>query len=108
MLPKKYRIDKKSLEEVVKKGKKISSQHLFVKTLLINRENPLFGIIVLSGVAKNAVTRNKMKRRARHIVLKIIPEIPKGLAAVVFLGKDSDKLTFKELEKEINDIFSIQ
>jgi len=108
MLPKKYRIDKKLLEEVVKKGKKISSQHLFAKTLVIDRENPLFGIIVLSGVAPNAVTRNKIKRRARNIVLKIIPRIKRELAGVIFLGKGCEKLTFKELEKEINDIFNIQ
>jgi ribonuclease P protein component len=105
MLPKKHRINKKIFEEILKKGKIFSSDCLYIKTLPISEKHSIFAFVVSSKVAKKAVERNKLKRRARHIIKKMLPKIEKGLGVIIFFKKGVEKMTFSELEKEINDIF---
>lgn len=105
MLARKHRINKKLFEEILKKGKIFSSDYLYIKTLPISEKHSAFTFVVSSKVAKRAVERNKLKRRARHIVKKILPKIEKGLGVIIFFKKGVEKMTFSELEKEINDIF---
>jgi ribonuclease P protein component len=106
MLPKKHRINKKMFEEIFKKGKFFSSDYLYIKTLPIPEKHSIFAFVVSSKVAKKATERNKLKRRARHIVKKILPKIKKGLGVIIFFKKGTEKMTSLELEKEINDIFN--
>lgn len=105
MLAKKHRINKKLFEEVSKKGKSFSSPYLSVKIAPNEENQSRFAFVVGSGVAKHAVGRNKIKRRARNIIQKIIPKIKGKINAIMFFKKGSEKLTFAELEKQINDIF---
>ncbi len=106
MLPKKHRINKKTFEEILKKGKNFSSDCLYIKMLPIPEKHSIFAFVVSSKVARKAVDRNKIKRRARHIIKKMLPKIEKGLGVIIFLKKGAEKMTFSELEKEINDIFN--
>lgn len=105
MLAKKHRINKKLFEEIFKKGKIFSSDYLYIKTLPIPEKHSTFAFVVSSKVAKKAVERNKLKRRARHIVWKMMPEIKKGLSIIIFFKKGVEKMNFSELEKEIKTIF---
>jgi len=106
MLPKKHRINKKLFEEIFKKGKIFSSSNLSLKIAPTAENRSRFAFVVSSKVAKRAVDRNKIKRRARHIVKKMLPKIEKGLGVIIFFKKGVEKMTFSELEKEINDIFN--
>jgi len=106
MLPKKHRINKKTFEEIFKKGKIFSSDYLYLKITPLSEKYSVFSFVVPSKVAKKAVERNKLKRRARHIIKKMLPKIEKGLGVIIFFKKGAEKMTFSELEKEINDIFN--
>ena len=106
MLAKKHRIDRKLFEEVAKKGKSFSSPYLSLKTAPTAENQSRFAFVVSSKVAKKAVDRNKIKRRARNIVQKLLVKIKKQINAIIFFKKGAEKLTFSELEKEINDIFN--
>jgi ribonuclease P protein component len=105
MLTKKHRINKKLFKEIHKKGKSFSFNCFHVKKFFLPNKNNVFAFVVSSKNIKRAVDRNKLKRRARHIVKKILPKIEKGLSAIIFFKKGAEKKTFLELEKEINDIF---
>jgi ribonuclease P protein component len=105
MLGRKHRINKKLFAEITRAGKSVSSNNLSLKIQPIPADDSVFGLVVSSRVAKKAVDRNKLKRRARHIVAKMMPEIKNGSGIIIFFKPGSEKLKFQELEKEIKIIF---
>lgn len=105
MLARKHRINKELFTEIIKAGKSVSSDNLSLKIQPIPADCSAFAFVVSSRIAKKAVERNKLKRRARHIVKKMMPEIKKGLGIIIFFKKGSEKTTFKELERELRAIF---
>lgn len=105
MLPKKNRIDKKIFKEVFSRAKNFHGKLVSLKIAQIEEENPRFAFVVPAKIAKKAVDRNKLKRRLRYIVAKILPSFKKNIAIMIFLKKGSEKLNFKELENEITAIF---
>jgi ribonuclease P protein component len=105
MLARKHRINKELFAEIIKAGKSVSSDNLSLKIQPIPADCSAFAFVVSSKVAKKAVDRNKLKRRARHIVAKMMPEIKNGLGIIIFLKKGSEKLNFQEIEKETRAIF---
>jgi len=106
MLPKKHRINRKLFKEVAKKGKSFSYPYFSVKIAPNGENQSRFTFVVSSKVAKRAVDRNKIKRRARNIVAKNLNKIKNPINAIIFFKKGVEKLTFAELQKQINDIFS--
>lgn len=105
MLARKNRINKKLFTEIIKVGKSFYSDNFSLKTRSMPADYSAFAFVVSSKVSKKAVERNKLKRRARHIVRKMMPEIKKGLAVIIFSKPGSGKLKFPELEEEIKTIF---
>lgn len=105
MLARKHRINKELFTEIIKAGKSVSSDDLSLKIRPIPADCSAFAFVVSSRVAKKAVERNKLKRRVRHIIRKVLPEIKRGLGIIIFFKKGSEKLSFQELEKEILRIF---
>lgn len=59
------------------------------------------GFIVPASVSKKSTGRNLLKRRARAIVKKIIPQIKKGFFISFFFKKGVSGLNFCDLEKII-------
>lgn len=105
MLAKKHRINKELFKKVFKEGKNFFSEKISVKIAPITADLSAFSFVVSSKVSKKATERNKLKRRARHIVQKIIPEIKKGLGIIIIFKKNCEKATFQEIEKEIKTVF---
>ena len=105
MLARKHRINKELFTEIIKAGKSVSSDNLSLKIRPIPADCSAFAFVVSSKVAKKAVDRNKLKRRARHIISKMLPEIKKGLGIIIFFKKGNEKLNFQEIEKETRAIF---
>jgi ribonuclease P protein component len=106
MLPRKHRINRKLFEEVAKKGKSFSCPYFSVKIAPATENQSRFTFVVSSKISKKAVVRNKIKRRTRNIVAKLIPKIKKQINAIIFFKKGVETLTFAELQKQINDIFN--
>lgn len=105
MLARKHRINKELFTEIIKAGKSFSSDNLSLKIRQIPTDCSAFTFVVSSKVAKKAVERNKLKRRARHIIRKMLAEIKKGLGIIIFFKPGSEKFNFQELEEAIKTIF---
>lgn len=105
MLPRKHRITKKLFEDVLIRGKTWNSDYVYVKIAPVFTNHSIFTCVVSSKVSKKAVERNKLKRRARYIIRKVMAEIKKSQGIIVFFRKGSEKLNFQELEREIIGIF---
>lgn len=126
MLPKKHRINKVLFEEIFKKGKTFPFKYLSLRIASLSTpletgflRNPsalkeslsltgstpisLFAFVASQKVSKKSVIRNKLKKRARHIIKKLLPKIKSGLGAIIFFKSGSEKLTFHELGKVLQE-----
>lgn len=122
MIPKNQRISRENFEIIMKKGGLTNSGLFslrFLKNLpaqdrtdLEGPENTThFSVVVSKKVAKNAVLRNKIRRRGYSIFGKIQKEL-KNLPAdlrrahfiILFAKKGAEKATFSETEAQILEI----
>lgn len=104
MLSKKHRINKGLFKEIFKKGKSFHSEKISLKICLLPAKSPIFAFVIPSKTARKSVERNKLKRRARHIIKKQLGSIEGGMAAVFFFRKGTEKMEFLELEKEMLEL----
>ena len=107
-LARKYRLDKKSLENVFKKGKTVKSSFLFLKFINNGLSHGRAAAIVSSKVLKKAVSRNKTKKIFLETMsANKILESPVDIIIVAtpsILGKTSKEIN-RELEQTIKNFF---
>lgn len=110
MLPKKYRINTKTLKEIFQKGKK---KH-FPDLVIYYQDNvysyPRITVVVPKKISKKSVLRNKIKRRIRHALFLLIKENkipPKDyifmIKSINLKDEQFDKIKDK-LQQYINEI----
>lgn len=104
MLSKKRRVTKDLIGQIIKNGRSFYSDHITLK-FLTSKSDALFGFVVPLKVGKNAVGRNLLKRRGRHIIRKYLTQIKNNQAYVIMFKFGSAQLSFKELESEILALF---
>ncbi len=93
--------DSDILQEIFRQRTLYSSPLLSVKVKKTNGGKSRGFFIVPSSVAKGAVARNRLKRRARGIFQSALGR-KSELVAVVFFKKGSEKLTFAALREEMS------
>ncbi len=104
-MPQKRRLPKKLIERILKKGKSVDSGYVLLKYLIFPDKQSSFAVIVSAKTAKKAVLRNKLKRRGRAIITKLLPLIGKGIFAILIFKKESVGVAFPELERTIIGLF---
>jgi len=104
MLPQKHRINKEMFKNIFPSGKNVHSGLISLKIANKEDKNTRVAFVVSAKTAKKAVDRNKLKRRARYIVAKFLPSFKHGAVVIFFFKKGSEKLNFKELEKEMANV----
>lgn len=115
MLKKNERIKYSGLfKQAFQKGKTLRSKNLrltFTRTLeKFSGQLPLVGIIVSKNFSKKAVARNRIKRQLREVyrLFRLEPqnaEKLKKIGLLVFsVNPNSEKLNFKDIEKEITKL----
>ena len=109
MLPSKKRIHKSHFEEVFKKGTFYPGRS--VNLILLNSpditgKTSKFAFSVSKKIAKNAVSRNLIRRRGFSVVKNIINNIKPGFLGVFVIKKTQTKLTFEILKEDIESICS--
>jgi ribonuclease P protein component len=107
MFPKCSRIKKKDVLSVIKEGASYHSPSFLLKTLKNPLKTTLFAVIISKKVAKTAVSRNKNKRRVREAIKKQFKKMPQGCFYIIMLKKDLNNSVFKEIEREISEIFGL-
>jgi ribonuclease P protein component len=102
MLPRKNRVPTPLFSQVGRMGELLHSPSLSLKVVPGVPSDPSRIAFVVSGkVAKTAVLRNKLKRRARYIVNKQINSLKPGKIAICYFKPGSNKLDFSSLEGEL-------
>ncbi len=101
MPQKNKRLKKESIIKILRQGKNCRGQNISLKYIIDSERPPSFAFIISAKTIKSAVFRNKLKRKGRDIISKLLPRIKTGCLALVFFEKGSLKMKFAELETEI-------
>ena len=101
MAIKAQKVTRKLFAVVLDQGKKYHSTHLSFKICTTSEKIPIVSFVVSKKIAKQAVSRNFLKRRGRSIVKKLAYTNTKPFLGVFFFKKGSENLSFQELEEEI-------
>ena len=105
MLPKEHRLDRETFKTVLPRARRVRGGAVSAAVASIPGGEKRFAFVVPAKTAKKASARNKIKRRARHAVAKMIPACRPGTAAVLFFGKAAEGMSFGDLEREIIAVF---
>ncbi len=107
MLPKQNRLQSDwSVKKALRRGRRLGTRYFKVSALKRRRgQHNRFAFIVSLKVSKKAVDRNRLKRRAREAIRKILPETKPAYDFAVNMFPPALKLTQKELEKEFIKAF---
>jgi len=105
MLSKKNRINKESFPDFIKKAKNVSSDNMYLKTAHGFSKNKSFAFVVSLKVSKNAVDRNKIKRRARAITQSIFKEVLSGVSTAVFFKPTIKEKKYSEMKEEMIKLY---
>jgi ribonuclease P protein component len=107
MLPKYHRLTKrKDFERIWKYGKGFFVKEIGFKLLKNNLDCFRFAFIVSTKISKEAVVRNKIKRRLREIIHKRLPAIKSGFDCIVVTRSGIEKLSYREMEEKIEEILT--
>ncbi len=100
MLNKKYRLSKKEILNIVKLGKRFSTENIDIKVWFDEKlEFPQFCFIVSKKVSKDATDRNKIKRILRAEIYKLIKTGKVKNAKYVFIVKKPlERINLSEIE----------
>lgn len=95
---------KKQFTYIYRKGKRISNRYLTLFVLSSKFSNYKIGYSVSKKIGKSTV-RNKVKRRLKEIVRN--STFPQNYFNYVLMVREGvENLDFKNLEKQVKDIFS--
>jgi len=105
MLAQKNRVKKKKDFEVVfKQGHGFKQGLLYLKVVKNNLDMSRFGFVISKKFSKKAVIRNKTKRRLSEIIKMRLPEIKKGIDAIIVVMPGAEN-EFQKLEDTIDKLF---
>lgn len=98
MLKNKYRLTRdQDIQQVFKRGKTYFGPFFNIKILKNNFQNPRFCIVISSNISKNAVIRNRLKRRFKSIIFKNLSDISQNCDFVILTKPSVLNLNFKDL-----------
>lgn len=105
MLPKKQKLNRANFNKVLEKSKKIEEENFSLRVRFVEKsEKSRYSVVVSAKVAKKATARNLLKRRVYEALAKNAPKT--GIFGVIYAKKDSPKLDFKAINKEISALFT--
>jgi ribonuclease P protein component len=104
MLPSSKRLTVPLFKEVMDKGKLFHSPYFSVKFLKMPGISR-FSVAISKKVAKNAVDRNKLRRRIYSALRSLDAQIPTGFHGVFMAKAPVIKSTLPTLIKEAESIF---
>jgi ribonuclease P protein component len=105
MFPRSSRLERNHFEAVLKEGKAFHTAHFSLRIAeKKGLDKGLFSVVVPKAVAKNAVVRNKVKRRVRALLKECIPSSP--LLTAIFVKKGATALSIDEYRSELSQLMS--
>jgi len=105
MLPLNNRLKKTAdIRNVFKQGRLFREGFLIFKTVKNDLNKSRFGFIVSQKVSKQAVVRNKIKRRMRGAVIKKLKEIKTGTDSLFIALPGLAKKDFSNTEQAVSSL----
>jgi len=105
MLPLNNRLKKTTdIRNVFKQGRLFKEGFLIFKTVKSDLNKSRFGFIVSQKVSKQAVVRNRIKRRMRGAVIKRLKEIKSGTDNVFIALPGLAKNDYPSTEQAVNSL----
>jgi len=106
MLPKENRLKKKKdFERTFEKGYNVKGDTIYLKVLKTEEPFSRIGFIVSKKVSLKAVERNKIKRRMRDSVKRILNTIGNNLDIIVTALPKIKKSKFEDIKEDITKTF---
>ncbi|MCH8741343.1 ribonuclease P protein component [Patescibacteria group bacterium] len=106
-MPKQNRLRKKNdFEKVLKEGRWVKNDFLFLKWTFNNLKVSRFGFVVSRKTSKKSTLRNKIKRRLREIIKRELPKIKKGIDGVFISKSGLEKEEFQQLKETVSKILT--
>lgn len=102
MLPKSKRLTTEEFKKVIEKGQSFHSPFLIIR-LLSSPQQSRFSVSVPKKVCKNAVDRNKIRRKIYSIISNFDPKL--GFDVIVIVKPGFEKLDYREMNDETVKIF---
>lgn len=105
MFPKRFRLRKKEdYHRLFKKGKRIRGSFLDLQFIKNNFSFYRVAVIVSLKVSKKATVRNKLKRRSREALKKILEGVG-GYDIALIVKENAKEKNFQEILDEITRLF---
>lgn len=107
LIPKQYRLKKKSdFQKIFKKGRSSAGPY-FVLYIRENEEKGPTRIgFAVSKKIGTAVVRNKIKRRLREAVRSLVPDIKDNYDIIIVARSRIKSISFFEIQKQMINIFN--
>lgn len=102
MLSSSYRLRKKEVERVYKKGNFFRQDFLNVRFLENHTNHYRFAIVIPKTVAKLATARNRLKRKTSVLVETILPKFQNHLDCMLIFKKAPEE---KDIKPTLENIF---
>ena len=102
MLKKNHKLKREDFDIVFKKGK-ISHTSLFSIRAMPTKtwDECAFSVVISKKRAKQAVLRNKNKRRVYNALNKVLKEVKSPKKGIISLKKDLTNISFQEIQAEL-------
>ena len=98
---KSFRVKKeKDFDAIFKEGKSVANRKFVIYRLENQQQHFRVGLSVSKRLG-NAVTRNQIKRRIRHVLIKNSHQIVDNVDFVVIARKGVETLEYAEIEKNL-------
>jgi ribonuclease P protein component len=104
MLSQERHVSQSLFAQILKEGKSFHTQHLSLRVCVRKDQGKsAFSFVVSSKAVKKATERNLLKRRARHVIKKHLPDIKEGYFCAFFFKKELVTFSFTSFEQELLD-----
>ena len=106
-MKKRFRVKKeKDFNAIFKEGKSFANRKFVIYRLENNEQHFRVGLSVSKKLG-NAVTRNQIKRRIRHILIEYKNQLVENVDFVVIARKGVEILEYAEMEKNLLHVLKL-
>lgn len=95
---------KQEIQFVFKKGRWQDAPFLTIKFLAVQGPASRFCFLVSNKVSKLATTRNLIKRRLRHMIRELLPQIKGGYDVVVVAKPEIVKMSYQIMKQMLEQV----
>jgi ribonuclease P protein component len=106
MSPTKKAVPIKKEEKIANRKKIIQGEFTGIVLKESTIKSPKNVIVVSKKIDKKAVSRNKIKRRIRQILISLKPKIKPGIQMIILTKKNSTKATYSQLEGDLKKLIT--